>query len=91
MATELDWEFVKAQLPAGWRELAVERGLIHPLPPQLHAKVTDIEQVLRIGVGRRRVCCGRWVGGCAFEAGGAELTVHRPRMGPRGFNSSAAG
>lgn len=47
MATELDWEFVKAQLPAGWRELAVERGLIHPQPPQLHTKVTDIEQVLR--------------------------------------------
>ena len=56
MAVELDWEFVKAQLPAGWRELAVERGLIHPQPPQLHAKVTDIEQVLRpllhrIGLG----------------------------------------
>jgi hypothetical protein len=47
MAIELDWEFVKAQLPAGWRELAVARGLIHPQPPQLHTKVTDIEQVLR--------------------------------------------
>jgi hypothetical protein len=47
MAIELDWEFVKAQLPAGWRELAVERGLIHPQPPQLQTKVTDIEQVLR--------------------------------------------
>src|SRR5579859_7229122 len=47
MAIELDWEFFKAQLPAGWRELAVERGLIHPQPPQLHTKVTDIEQVLR--------------------------------------------
>lgn len=47
MAVELDWEFVKAQLPAGWRELAVELGLICPQPPQLHTKVTDIEQVLR--------------------------------------------
>ena len=47
MAAERDWEFVKAQLPVGWRELAVERGLIHPQPPQLHTKVTDIEQVLR--------------------------------------------
>ena len=47
MADERDWEFVKAQLPSGWRELAVERGLIHPQPPQLHTKVTDIEQVLR--------------------------------------------
>jgi len=56
MAAELDWEFVKAQLPAGWRELAVERGLIRPQPWQLHTKVTDIEQVLRpllyrIGLG----------------------------------------
>lgn len=47
MDVQLDWEFIKAQFPAGWRELAVERGLIHPQPPQLHAKVTDIEQVLR--------------------------------------------
>src|SRR5580693_1530769 len=47
MAIELDWDFFKAQLPAGWRELAVERGLIRPQPPQLHSKVTDIEQVLR--------------------------------------------
>jgi hypothetical protein len=47
MAVALDWEFIKAQFPAGWRELAVERGLIRPQPPQLHTKVTDIEQVLR--------------------------------------------
>ena len=47
MAVEFDWELVKAQLPAGWRELAIERGLIRPQPAQLHAKVTDIEQVLR--------------------------------------------
>jgi len=47
MAVELDWEFVKAQLPVGWRELAIDRGLIRPHPAQLHAKVTDIEQVLR--------------------------------------------
>jgi hypothetical protein len=56
MAVELDWEFIKAQLPTGWRELAIERKLIQPQPPQLHAKVTDIEQVLRpllhrIGLG----------------------------------------
>ncbi|MEY2933865.1 MAG: hypothetical protein RL033_4614 [Pseudomonadota bacterium] len=44
---ELNWEFIKAQLPAGWRELAVERELIRPQPPQLRTKVTDIEQVLR--------------------------------------------
>lgn len=44
---ELNWEFIKAQLPAGWRELAVEWELIRPQPPQLKTKVTDIEQVLR--------------------------------------------
>jgi len=47
MDVQLDWEFIKAQLPAGYQQLAVERGLIHPQPPQLHTKVTDIDQVLR--------------------------------------------
>lgn len=44
---QVDWDFIKAQLPAGWRERAVELGLVRPQPPQLRAKVTDIEQVLR--------------------------------------------
>jgi Transposase DDE domain len=47
MGAELDWEFFKAQLPSDWRQRAVEMGLIRPQPAQLHAKVTDIEQVLR--------------------------------------------
>lgn len=47
MNIKLDWEFIKAQLPPGWQELAIKRGLIRPQPPQLGAKVTDIEQVLR--------------------------------------------
>lgn len=47
MEAKLDWEFFKAQLPADWREQAVTMGLIRPQPPQLHAKITDIEQVLR--------------------------------------------
>lgn len=47
MDVQIDWEFITAQLPAGWRELAIERGLIRPQPPQLRTKVTDIEQVLR--------------------------------------------
>jgi hypothetical protein len=47
MEAELDWEFFKAQLPPDWKQLAVEMGLIHPQPPQLHTKVTDIEQVVR--------------------------------------------
>jgi hypothetical protein len=52
MEIKLNWEFIKAQLPAGWRELAIERGLVRPQPPQLHAKVTDIEQVLRLVLHR---------------------------------------
>ena len=55
METKLNWEFIKAQLPAGWRELAIERRLIRPQPPQLHAKVTDIEQVLRLVLQPRPV------------------------------------
>jgi len=44
---ELDWEFFKAQLPPDWKRRAVEMGLVRPQPAQLHAKVTDIEQVVR--------------------------------------------
>jgi hypothetical protein len=48
MGIEVDWEFFRAQLPSGWRELAVERELIRELPPQLNTKVRDIEPVLRL-------------------------------------------
>lgn len=44
---QLDWDFLKLQLPAGWRKLAVERGLVHRSPPHMHTKIDDIEQVLR--------------------------------------------
>jgi len=47
MGNELDWEFFKGQLPPDWKQRAVTMGLIRPQPPQLHAKVTDIEQILR--------------------------------------------
>jgi hypothetical protein len=47
MDVQLDWAFLQAQLPAGYPALAVERGLIRPQPPQLHTKVTHIDQVLR--------------------------------------------
>lgn len=47
MGTELDWEFFKAQLPPDWKQRAVEMGLVRPQLPHLHAKVTDIEQVMR--------------------------------------------
>jgi hypothetical protein len=44
-----DWPMLEAQLPARWREIADEQGLIDPEPlPHLGAKVTDIEQVLRL-------------------------------------------
>lgn len=49
---ELNWEFIKAQLPPEWRELAVEMGLIHPVPPQLNSKITDIEPILRLELHR---------------------------------------
>jgi hypothetical protein len=38
--------FSKLRLPADWKEQAVTMALMRPQPPQ-HAKVTDIEQVLR--------------------------------------------
>jgi hypothetical protein len=47
-----DWETFKAQLPGDWRELARVMGLIHPSLPQLGAKITDIEQVLRLELPR---------------------------------------
>jgi hypothetical protein len=49
---DLDWEFIKAQLPDGWQELAKKMGLIRPHPPHLGAKITDIEQVLRLELQR---------------------------------------
>jgi hypothetical protein len=49
---DLDWEFIKAQLPGDWRELAGQMGLIRPHPPHLGAKITDIEQVLRLDLQR---------------------------------------
>ena len=51
-AIELNWEFIQAQLPEGWRGLAVEMGLIHPVLPQLHAKINDIEPILRMELQR---------------------------------------
>lgn len=51
-AIELNWDFIKAQLPAGWSELAGEMGLIHPVPPQLHAKIDNIEPILRLELHR---------------------------------------
>jgi hypothetical protein len=51
-ASGFNWEFIKAQLPAGWQELAVEMGLIRPQPPQLHTKIDNIEPILRLELHR---------------------------------------
>ena len=51
-ASGFNWEFIKAQLPTGWQELAVEMGLIRPQPPQLHTKISNIEPILRLELHR---------------------------------------
>ncbi len=43
-----DWAMIEAQLPAGWRELAVKHGVIKPVPSQLKAKITDPAALLRL-------------------------------------------
>lgn len=45
---ESDWEMVEAQLPADWREVADEMGLVQAQPSQLNAKVRDIREILRL-------------------------------------------
>jgi len=39
---------IVSQLPDGWRQLADEMALVRPQPAQLGAKITDIEQVMRL-------------------------------------------
>ena len=48
MGVQIDWEFFRDQLPSGWQARAAELGLIRLQPPQLGAKVTEIEPVLRL-------------------------------------------
>jgi hypothetical protein len=48
MGVQVEWEFLRAQLPGNFRELAVELGIIQPQSPHLKTKVTDIEPILRI-------------------------------------------
>jgi len=43
-----DWAMIEAQLPPGWRELAVKHGVIKPVPPQLKPKITDPAILLRL-------------------------------------------
>lgn len=50
--TNQEWVTIRAQLPEGWRELAKDMSLISPQPPQLGAKIVDIEPVLRLVLER---------------------------------------
>ena len=43
-----DWAMIEAQLPTGWRELAVKHRVIKPVLPQLKAKITDPAVLLRL-------------------------------------------
>lgn len=43
-----DWEMIKSYLPSDWRDLASEMQLIRPLPSHIGAKITDIEQILKL-------------------------------------------
>jgi hypothetical protein len=43
-----DWDMVTAQLPADWRAVAADMGLLKEHPEQLETKVDDIEPVLRL-------------------------------------------
>lgn len=43
-----DWDMIAAQLPAKWRELATEMGLIRERPEHMGTKVADVGAVLRL-------------------------------------------
>lgn len=43
-----DWSTIEAQLPSGWRELAVKHRVMKPVPPQLETKITDPAVLLRL-------------------------------------------
>lgn len=46
--TVTDWELIEAHLPAGWRELGDEMGLIRERPEHMGTKITDLGVVLRL-------------------------------------------
>lgn len=48
-ATVFDgWTIIEGELPEDYRESAERIGLIHPVPPQLKAKITDASDLLRL-------------------------------------------
>lgn len=42
------WQIIERELPKDYRWLAERMGLIHPVPPQLGAKITDAADLLRL-------------------------------------------
>jgi len=42
------WSILEDELPEDYRKLAKTVGLIHPVPPQLNAKITDASDLLRL-------------------------------------------
>jgi hypothetical protein len=55
MGESLSWAFVKAQLPPRWHEMADEMGIVRPQPAGRNAKITDIEQLLRLEFHRAQL------------------------------------
>lgn len=48
--TATDWELIEAHLPAGWRELGDEMGLIRARPRHMGTKIMDIGVALRLAL-----------------------------------------
>lgn len=46
--TETDWELIEAHLPADWRELGDEMGLIRKRPDHMGTKISDLGIALRL-------------------------------------------
>jgi len=46
--TVTDWELIEGHLPAGWRELGDEMGLIRERPEHMGTKITDLGVILRL-------------------------------------------
>jgi hypothetical protein len=88
MGVQVDWEFFLDQLPSGWRELARERGFIRPQPPQLGAKVTDIEPVLRLLLHRAgleaslKTTAGEAAAADLIDLSGVALHKWERKLGP---------
>jgi hypothetical protein len=86
--SELDWEAVEQVLPSRWRELADERRLVRKLPEHMHAKVTDISQILRLVLYLVAQNVGLMTATAAFGAAGlldiSHVALHKwmKKLGP---------